>query len=424
MARTNAVTPSTGNDLHALPYNVDKIRGDFPILDQCVYGKALVFLDNAASTQKPGAVINAMAKCYTQEYANVHRGVYYLSEKATEAFEDSRHKIKGFINASEDREIIFVRGATEAINLVASSYGGHFLKKGDEVVISEMEHHSNIVPWQILRDRTGIVLKVIPITDKGELQMEAYKKLLNARTKLVAVTQVSNALGTVTPIKEVIDLAHEAGAKVLVDGCQAIGHMPVDVQALDCDFYVFSGHKMYGPTGIGVLYGKAELLEAMPPYQGGGEMISSVTFEKTEYNVIPYKFEAGTPAIAEVIGLGAAVDYLKKLGMANIAAHERALLHYAIEQLSTLQGLRIIGTATRKTGIVSFILDDIHPHDIGTVLDRQGVAVRTGHHCAMPVMQHFGIAATARASLGIYNTKADIDALVAGLQKTKEFFGT
>ena len=403
-------------------WSAERIRQDFPILQQPVYGKKLAFLDSAASAQKPQAVIDALTECYTQSYANIHRGVYYLSMKATEAFEAARQKVQRFIHAKEDREIIFVRGATEAINLVASSYGRHFLNEGDEIIISEMEHHSNIVPWQMLRDEKGIVLRIAPINDAGELLLDEYKALLNERTKLVAMTHVSNALGTITPIKEIIDLAHQAGAKVLVDGCQAVPHLPVDVQALDCDFYAFSGHKMYGPSGIGVLYGKAELLESMPPYQGGGEMIASVTFEKTTYNVIPHKFEAGTPAIAEAIGLGAAVDYLTHIGMKNIAANEAELLRYGTEQLSAIDGLTLVGTAKEKASILSFTLKGVHPHDIGTIIDHEAVAVRTGHHCAQPVMKHFGIAATARASLGVYNTKEDIDALVKAIHKVQEFF--
>lgn len=400
-------------------FDAGRIAADFPILQTPVYGKRLVFLDSAASSQKPQSVVDTLTNVYTQSYANIHRGVYYLSMKATEAFESARKKLQHFINAKEDREIIFVRGATEAINLVACSYG---LQSGDEVIISEMEHHSNIVPWQMLREEKGIKLHVVPINDEGEFQIDAYKKLLNKRTKLVAVTHVSNALGTITPIKDIIRLAHEAGAVVLVDGCQAVPHLPVDVQELDCDFYVFSGHKMYGPSGIGVLYGKASLLEAMSPYQGGGEMISSVTFEKTTYNVIPHKFEAGTPAIAEAIGLGAAVDYLSAIGMENIAAYEAELLAYGTEKLFAVKGLRLIGTAAHKAGILSFTLEGIHPHDIGTVFDREGVAVRTGHHCAQPVMQHFKVPATVRASLGIYNTKEDIDALVAAIHRVREFF--
>lgn len=404
-------------------FPVETIRKDFPILTQEIYGNPQVFLDNAASTQKPLSVIEAESECYRKYYANIHRGVYYFSQVATDKYEAARHKIRQFIHAKEDKEIIFVRGATEAINLVAHSYGRHFLKAGDEVIISEMEHHSNIVPWQMLRDSLGIKLRIVPINDEGELLLESYQQLITEHTKLVAITHVSNALGTITPIKEIIHIAHAAGAKVLVDGCQAIAHMPVNVEELDCDFYVFSGHKMYGPSGIGVLYGKKALLEAMPPYQGGGEMIRSVTFEKTEYNDLPHKFEAGTPAIAQAIGLGAAVDYLQHLHIHRIAAYEATLLHYATEKLSAIKDIKLIGTANEKAAIISFTLDSIHPHDIGTVLDRQGIAVRTGHHCAMPVMQHFEVAATTRASFGIYNTLADVDALVVGLYKTREFFG-
>ena len=405
-----------------MTYEIDRIRKDFPILHRPVYDKNLAFLDNAASTQKPRAVIDAVKQCYEAEYANIHRGLYYLSMKATEAFDKARRKAQHFINASSEKEIIFVRGATEGINLVASSYGRNFLQADDEIILSEMEHHSNIVPWQMLRDEKGIILKIVPINDVGEIIMEEYKNLLSDKTKLVAITHISNALGSIIPIKEIITLAHESGAKVLVDGCQAVPHMNVDMQALDCDFYVFSGHKMYAPTGIGILYGKEDLLDAMPPYHGGGEMIRSVTFEKTTYNELPYKFEAGTPAIAQVIGLGAAIDYLEDIGMDAIFHHEKSLFSYAIEKMQQMEGIHLIGTAKEKAGIISFTMEGIHPHDIGTLLDHEGVAIRTGHHCAQPVMQHYGVSATARASFGMYNTRGDVDALIHALLKTQEFF--
>lgn len=403
-------------------FNVQTIRKDFPILQQEVHGHPCVFLDSAASSQKPQMVINAVSDCYSKHYANIHRGVYHFSMEATQRYEAARQTIQHFIHAASPNEIILVRGATEAINLVAHSYGRHFLQQGDEVLISEMEHHSNIVPWQLLRDATGITLKVIPINDKGELIMETFDQLLTERTKLVAVTHISNALGSINPVKEIISKAHDAGAKVLVDGCQATPHIPVDVQDMDCDFYAFSAHKMYGPSGTGALYGKESLLDSMPPYQGGGEMIASVTFDNTTYNQLPHKFEAGTPAIAEVIGFGAAIDYLQTLGLESIASHEHHLLDYATRALSSIDGLTLIGTAHHKAGILSFTLDGIHPHDIGTVLDQHGIAVRAGHHCAQPVMQHFGIAATTRASIGLYNTKDDIDRLVDGLVQTCAFF--
>ena len=368
-------------------------------------------------------MIDAVSACYEREYANVHRGVYWLSQRTTDAFEAAREKTRAFINARQAREIIFVRQATEGINLVAQSYGRTFLEEGDEVVVTEMEHHSNIVPWQMLRDEKGITLKVIPITDSGELVAGAAEALITGRTKLVAIAHVANALGTILPVHEIGRLARERGAKVLIDGCQAVPHMPVDVQDLDCDFYVFSGHKLYGPTGIGVLYGKAELLEAMPPYQGGGEMIQSVTFEKTEYADIPHKFEAGTPHIAGAVGLGAAIDYINAIGLERIGAHESALFDYAMRRLSEVPGLRHIGTAQSKTGVLSFLLGDVHAHDIGTILDREGVAVRVGHHCAQPVMDRFGIPSTVRASIGLYNTAADIDALVSALGKVTDIFG-
>ena len=404
-------------------FDVHRVRADFPIFEQKVYGNRLVFLDSAASAQKPRAVIDAVRRCYEREYANIHRGVYYLSERATAAFEEAREKVRRFVNAREAREIVFVRGATEAINLVAQSYGRAFFGPGDEVVVSHMEHHSNIVPWQILRAEKGIVLRVAPIDDDGVLLLDEYEKLLTPCTKLVAITHVSNALGTIVPLGEVIRLAHARGIRVLVDGCQAVPHLPVDVQELDCDFYVFSGHKLFGPSGIGALYGRAEHMEAMPPYQGGGEMIRSVTFEKTEYNVIPHKFEAGTPHIAGAIGLGAAIDYVADLGLERIGAHEQAVLARATQRLKEFNSVRLFGTAPDKASILSFTVEGVHPHDVGTVLDRQGIAVRAGHHCAQPVMERFGVAATVRASFGPYNTVDDADALAAGIAKVMEIFG-
>ena len=403
-------------------FDPSQVRGDFPILKQMVNGKPLVYLDNAATSQKPQAVLDTLVRYYTTENANIHRGVHTLSAQATEDYEGARSKVRQFLNAKEDREIIFVRGTTEGINLVASSYGRKFIGPGDEIIITAMEHHSNIVPWQMLCEEKGATLRVIPMNDDGELLMDEYDKLLSKRTKLVSVVYVSNSLGTINPVREIIARAHSVGAPVLLDGAQSTPHMPVDVQALDCDFYAFSGHKLYGPTGVGVLYGKAALLDAMPPYQGGGDMIKSVTFAKTIYNDLPYKFEAGTPNIAGGIGLGAAVDYVTEIGLERIAAHEDELLAYGTKRLAEIGGLRLIGTAKHKTGILSFTLKDIHPHDVGTVLDQEGIAIRTGHHCTQPVMERFGIPATARASLGMYNTKAEIDALVLGLDKVLEVF--
>jgi len=397
-------------------------REDFPILEQEVRGRRLVYLDNAATSQKPRAVLEAVQRYYERDNANIHRGVHLLSERATELHEGARAKVKAFVNAREDQEIIFTRGTTEAINLVAQSYGRANFKAGDEILISTMEHHSNIVPWQMLCQQTGAVLKVIPMTDAGELILEEYDRLLNDRTRLVAVVHVSNALGTVNPVRDIIAKAHARKIPVLLDGAQAIPHAPVDVQALDCDFYVFSGHKMCAPTGIGVLYGKKALLEKMPPYQGGGDMIRMVTFEKTLYNDLPFKFEAGTPNIEGAIGLGAAIDYLTGLGMDKIAAYESDLLDYGTKALSAIADLKLIGSASEKAGVLSFTLGDIHPHDIGTILDQQGIAIRTGHHCAMPVMERLGISATARASLSFYNTREDIDALVEGLKSVKKMF--
>jgi len=407
----------------AAPYDVERIRADFPILHRPVHGKRLAYLDSGASAQKPRAVIDTISRVYETEYANVHRGVHYLSQKATDAMEGAREKLRAFLNAAETREIIFARGATEGINLVAHSFVRRFMKPGDEVLIATYEHHSNIVPWQMARDDRGIVLKVAPIDDNGELILEEFAKLVTERTKLVAIAHVSNALGTVTPVDEVIRIAHAKGAKVLLDGCQAVPHIPVDVRALDCDFYVFSGHKLYGPSGIGVLYGKAGLLEAMPPYQGGGEMIEVVTFEKTTYAQLPFKFEAGTPHIDGTIGLGAAIDYVTGLGLDRIGAHEHDLLDHATRALTAMNNVRIIGTAKNKAAIVSFVVDGVHPHDVGTILDQEGVAVRTGHHCAQPVMERYDLPATVRASFGLYNTHEDIDQMIAGLRTVQRIFG-
>ncbi len=403
--------------------NVEEIRKDFPALQQKVYGKPLVYLDNAATTQKPQVVLDALHHYYSTINSNVHRGIHYLSEQATHAYEEARIATQRFLRASEPAEIVFLRGTTEAINLVAQSYGRSLVGNGDEIIISWIEHHSNIVPWQMLCDQVGAKLRVIPVSDQGELILDEYTKLLNDRTKLVAIGHVSNALGTIHPIKKIIHMAHESGAVVLVDGAQAVPHISVDVQELDCDFYAFSAHKVYGPTGIGVLYGKEKLLERMPPYQGGGEMISSVSFEKTTYNKLPHKFEAGTPNIAGVIGLGAAIGYVSRIGYERIAEHEQILLRHATDAVSTLAGLRIIGTARQKSSVLSFIMEGLHPHDVGTVLDREGIAVRAGHHCAMPTMQRFGVPATTRASFGFYNTSEEVDRLVTGLQKVREVLG-
>jgi cysteine desulfurase/selenocysteine lyase len=403
-------------------FDVEEVRRDFPILRENVHGKPLVYLDNAATSQKPQLVIEALQKYYSLENANIHRGIHFLSERATQAYEDARAKVRGFLNAAESREIIFVRGTTEGINLVAQSYGRKFIGEEDEIILSAMEHHSNIVPWQILCEQVGARLRIIPMNDDGELLIDEYERLLSDRTKLVAVTHLSNALGTINPIKQIIQIAHRHGVPVLVDGAQAVPHLKVDVRDLDCDFYAFSGHKLYGPTGVGVLYGKASLLDAMPPYQGGGDMIRSVTFEKTLYNVLPYKFEAGTPNIAGGIGLGAAIDYLSQVGLDLVAAYERELLDYATDAVSTITGVRIIGTAKEKAGVLSFVLDGVHAHDIGTILDQEGIAIRTGHHCAMPVMQRFGVPATARASLAFYNTREEVDALVGAINNVKRKF--
>ncbi len=407
----------------AAGYDVAQVRQDFPILTQKVNGKPLVYLDNAATSQKPQAVIDAVHEFLATYNANIHRGIHQLSERGTEAYEQSRKKVQRFINAAESREVIFVRGTTEGINLVAQSHGRQHIRAGDEIVITTMEHHSNIVPWQMLCEQTGAVLRVVPITDDGELLLDDYEKLLTSRTRLVAVVHVSNALGTINPLREIIHRARAQGVPVLVDGAQAAPHLAVDVRELDCDFYAFSGHKVFGPTGIGVVYGKAELLEAMPPYQGGGDMIKSVTFEKTVYNDLPYKFEAGTPHIAGAIGLGAAIDYVNGIGLDKIGAYEHRLLEYATAALSAIPGVRIIGTAKEKASLISFVLDGVHAHDIGTILDREGVAIRAGHHCTMPLMRRFGVPATARASLAFYNMKEEIDVLVRGVHKAIEMFG-
>jgi cysteine desulfurase/selenocysteine lyase len=401
----------------------ERVRADFPILRQTVHGKPLVYFDNAATSQKPQAVIDAICGFYTRDCANIHRGVHLLSQRATEGYEESRGKVQRFLGAAAAHEIVFVRGATEGINLVAQSFVRPRLAPGDELLITAMEHHSNIVPWQMIEEEKGARLRVAPIDDRGDLILEEFERLLGPRTRFVSVTHVSNALGTVNPVNEIVRMAHARNVPVLVDGAQAAPHAAVDVRQLDCDFYVFSGHKVYGPTGIGVLYGKAALLESMPPYQGGGDMISSVTFEKTTYNTLPYKFEAGTPHIAGVIGLGAALDYVQGIGLENIAAHEGELLCYATGAVSTIPGLRIIGTARRKTGVLSFVLEGVHPHDVGTILDQEGIAVRTGHHCAQPVMARFGVPATTRASFAMYNTVEEVDALVHGLHKVREIFG-
>ena len=407
----------------AVDWNVERIRADFPVLHQTVNGKPLIYLDNSASSQVPQVVIDRGSVYIEQEHRNIHRGVHYLSQKATTPYEGAREKVKRFINARESRECIFVRGATEGINLVMYGYGRKFIGEDDEIVISAMEHHANIVPWQMLCEEKGARLRVVPMNDAGELLLDAYDGLLNVRTKLVSLIHVSNALGTINPVKEMIAQAHKYGVPVLIDGAQAAPHMPVDVQDLDADFYVFSGHKMYAPTGSGVVYGKAELLEKMNPFQGGGAMIKTVTFEKTPYAVLPNKLEAGTPATASQIGLGAAIDYLNGIGREKAAAYEAELLRYATERVSAIEGVRIIGTAKNKASVLSFIIDDIHPDDIGTILDQEGIAVRAGHHCAQPVMQRFNVPATARASFSFYNTKEEIDVLARTIEKVIEIFG-
>jgi cysteine desulfurase/selenocysteine lyase len=398
-------------------FNIDKRRADFPILKREVNCNPLVYLDNGATTQKPSSVINAIVHYYTDMNSNVHRGVHYLSQISTDAFEVTRKKVQAFINAAEDKEIIITKGTTDGINLIATCYGRAFIHEGDEIIISAMEHHSNIVPWQMLCDEKGCKIRVIPMNDKGELDMDAYSSLFNEKTKLVAVTYVSNSLGTINPVREMISIAHQHGAVVLVDAAQAVQHIQIDVQKLDVDFLVFSGHKMYGPTGVGVLYGKEDLLNAMPPYQGGGDMIKEVTFEKTTYNELPFKFEAGTPNIEAGICLNEAIDYINSIGLENIEAYEHDLLQYATEKLAEIPGMRFIGTAEKKCSVISFVIDGTHPYDVGVILDKLGIAVRTGHHCAQPVMDRFGIPGTIRASLAVYNTKEEIDILVAGIQR-------
>jgi len=405
-----------------IAYDVEQIRQDFPILDQEIRGKKLVYLDNAATSQKPKSVIESIVHYYENDNANIHRGVHTLSERATLSYENARKTVQKFLNADSEKEIVFTRGATEAINLVANAFAEK-ISVGDEILITAMEHHSNIVPWQMLCKKTGAELKVAPINEQGELIFEEFEALISKKTKFAAISHMSNALGTINPIKQMIDLLHQSGIPVLVDGAQAIPHISVDVQALDCEFYVFSGHKLYAPTGIGALYGKMEQLEQMAPYQGGGDMISVVTFDKTVYNKVPYKFEAGTPNIAGTIGLGAAIDYVSNIGVDAIAAHENSLLDYAVEQSKRIDKFKIIGTAENKGAIMSFVLDGIHPHDIGTMMDHQGIAVRAGHHCAMPVMDFFGVPATARASFAMYNTHQEVDALMAGIENLIEMFG-
>lgn len=398
--------------------DIDAIRADFPALQQEINGSPLAYLDNGASTQKPQAVIDAITQFYTHDYANVHRGIHTLSQRATDQFEASRESVRAFINAASLEEVIFTSGSTDGINLIADSFGGANIQSGDRILVSEMEHHSNIVPWQLLAERLGAVVDVIPVLGNGELDLNAFHECLADNTRIVAVTQVSNALGTVNPLAEIISAAHAKGAKVVVDGAQSVAHMAVDVQALDCDFFVFSGHKIFGPTGIGALYGKRDLLEAMPPYRSGGDMIKSVSFSGTEYNVLPYKFEAGTPHIAGAIGLAAALDYLSAIGMDNIEAYEHELLAYGTQAMSQIDSLRLIGTADNKAGILSFVIDGAHASDLGTLLDHQGIAIRVGHHCAMPVMEKFGLEATSRASLALYNNTDDIDRLVAALNRS------
>ena len=411
-----------GAPARAGDYDVQSIRREFPILHQDVHGKPLVYLDNAATTQKPRAVLDALRNYYERDNANIHRGVHELSQRATAAYEEAREKARSFLNAASTKEIVFVRGTTEGINLVARSFGGASVREGDEILVSHMEHHSNIVPWQILCESKKAHLRVLPIRDNGELELESLDRLLTSRTRLVSLVHLSNSLGTVNPVKEIIRKAHAKGVPVLLDGAQAAARLKLDVRDLDCDFYALSGHKLYGPTGIGVLYGKSELLEAMPPFMGGGDMISSVTFEKTLYNKLPYKFEAGTPHIAGAIALGAAMDYVREIGLESIARHEEELLGYATESVARIPGLRIVGTAREKAGILSFVMDGIHPHDLGTVLDQRGIAIRAGHHCTQPLMERMGLSATARASFGIYNTREEVDALVEGLKSVREVF--
>ncbi|MZR30287.1 SufS family cysteine desulfurase [Sneathiella sp. DP05] len=404
-------------------FDVEKIRRDFPIFSQEVHGRPLAFLDSGASAQKPQVVIDTMEKAYAETYANVHRGVHYLSQVSTDLYEGAREIVRAHMNAASIEEIIFTKNATESINLVAQSYGGANLKPGDEILLSTLEHHSNIVPWQLIAERTGAVVKAVPIDEHGEFMLDTYFEMLGPKTKIVAVTHISNAIGTITPVKEIINAAHDAGAVVLIDGSQAAPHMKIDMQALDADFYVFTGHKVFGPTGIGVLYGKADLLDAMPPFLGGGDMIERVTFAKTTYAKGHSKFEAGTPPIVQAIGLGAAINYVNEIGFEKIGAHEQMLLAYATEQLSQINSLRIIGQAKHKAAIISFTLDNVHPHDIGTIVDRGGVAIRVGHHCAQPLMDHFDVAATSRASFALYNNRADVDALVSAVKSVQEIFG-
>lgn len=403
-------------------YDVEAYRKDFPVLSQQVHGKPLVYLDNGASAQKPRMVIEAMQRFMENDYSNIHRGVHELSVRSTDKFEAVRESVRRFLNAASIDEIVFTHVGTEGFNLVASSWGRKFLKAGDEIVITTLEHHANIVPWQMLRDEIGIVLRVVPLTEQGDVRLEDVQSVMSSRTKLVSVAHVSNVLGTILPVEDIIKLAHEYGALTLIDGCQAVMHMPVDVRALDADFYIFTAHKLYGPTGLGVLYGKHKILQTMPPYQGGGDMIASVSFDKTIYKDAPHRFEAGTPPIVEVIGLGAALEYVSTIGLNRIERHEASLLAYATEKLQEIEGLKIIGTAPHKAGVISFALQGVHPHDIGTILDRQGVAIRAGHHCAQPLMEYLGLPATARASLGLYNTTQDIDTLVSAVRKVQEIF--
>ena len=421
-AAEKILTTSGASSTRRSTWDVERVRADFPVLHQTVNGKPLIYLDNGASSQVPQVVIDRGSIYLEHEHSNIHRGVHYLSQRATTAYEGAREKVKRFINARESRECIFVRGATEGINLVMHGYGRKFIERDDEILISAMEHHANIVPWQMLCEEKGALLRVIPMNDAGELLLDEYDGLLNERTKFVAITHVSNALGTINPIKQMIAQAHKYGVPVLIDGAQSAPHMPVDVQDLDCDFYTFSGHKMYAPTGSGIVYGKAELLEKMNPFQGGGDMIKSVTFEKTTYAELPNKMEAGTPAIASQIGLGAAIDYLNSIGREQAAKHEAELLRYATERISAIEGVRIIGTARNKASVLSFVIDGIHPHDIGTILDQEGIAVRAGHHCAQPVMQRFKVPATARASFAFYNTKEEIDVLAKTIERVIEIF--
>jgi cysteine desulfurase/selenocysteine lyase len=420
MSATSVANP--GSSMAPARLNVAQVRAEFPILATRVHGKPLVYLDNAATTQKPQAVIDALGRYYRAENANIHRGVHYLSQVATDGYEGAREKVARFLNAASPREIVFVRGATEGINLVAQSYGRSVLRPGDEILITGMEHHSNIVPWQLLAEQTGTVLRVAPLTDAGELDLTAFDRLLGPRTRLVSVVHLSNALGTVNPVRRLTAAARKLGIPVLVDGAQSAPHLPVDVQALDCDFFVFSGHKLFGPTGIGVLYGREAMLDRMPPWQGGGDMISSVTFERSTWAALPAKFEAGTPHIAGAIGLGVAIDWLSAIGLEAVAAHEDDLLRYATTEVGRIPGARLIGTARDRASILSFALDGVHAHDVGQVLDLEGIAIRAGHHCAQPVMQRYGVAATARASFALYNTRAEVDALVAGLAKVKQVF--